>query len=44
MKVVEEYPHPHLGIMGRKIHKMECSNPECGHKTERDFEPDKGYR
>jgi hypothetical protein len=44
MKVVAEYPHPHFAFAGIKIHKMECQNSECAHKTERDFEPGKGYK
>lgn len=42
MKVLSEWPHPNFGFAGRKIHALECS--ECGNKTNRDFEPGKGYR
>ena len=41
MKVAAELAHPQFGFSGTKVHKMEC--PECGHKTERDFQPGKGY-
>ena len=42
MKVVAEVAHPQFGFAGVKIHKLEC--PACGHKTERNFEPGKGYK
>jgi|ERR1700731_1203515 hypothetical protein len=42
MKVLSELPHSNFGFAGRKIHALECQ--ECGNKTNRDFEPGKGYR
>jgi hypothetical protein len=40
MKVTRELPHQHFDFAGLKVHQMECS---CGHKTERNFNPAKGY-
>ncbi len=42
MKVLSESAHPDFDFAGIKLHQMECS--ECGNKTNRDFEPGKGYR
>lgn len=41
MKVISEHPHPIFGDVGLKQHSMTCV---CGHRTERDFQPGKGYR
>lgn len=41
MKVLGEFDHPKFGFAGRKIHNMECQ--DCGNKTNRSFEPGKGY-
>lgn len=40
MKVTAERPHPSFAFAGVKLHDMACS---CGHKTERLFDPSKGY-
>ena len=41
MKVTSESPHPEFDFAGLKVHAVEC--PTCGHKTQRDFQPGKGY-
>jgi hypothetical protein len=41
MKVLGEYNDPRFGFAGRRIHNMEC--PECRNKTDRMFQPGKGY-
>ena len=40
MRVVAEHPHSTFGFAGLKVHDMQC---ECGHSTQRNFAPGKGY-
>jgi hypothetical protein len=42
MKVTAETPHHEFAFAGVKVHSVEC--PNCGHKTDRDFRPSKGYK
>ena len=42
MKVTQERPHPQFQFAGVKLHLLEC--PACGHKTDRMFDPAKGYQ
>jgi len=42
MKVTRESPHHEFAFAGIKVHTVEC--PNCGHKTDRDFRPGKGYK
>ena len=41
MRVTKERPHDTFDFAGLKIHEMACT--KCGHKTERNFNPAKGY-
>jgi hypothetical protein len=41
MKVLGEFPHPTFDFAGHKIHQMKCE--QCGHESQRDFTPGKGY-
>jgi hypothetical protein len=41
MRVVREKPHDDFAFAGLKVHEMACT--KCDHKTERNFNPSKGY-
>lgn len=41
MQVLSETPHPEFGVFGVKVHAMVCKG--CGNKTDRRFDPNKGY-
>ncbi|TWB15594.1 hypothetical protein [Nitrospirillum bahiense] len=41
LKVKAVRPHPTFHFAGRQVREMECDNPACGHKENRDYIPPK---